>query len=247
MTTRLGGISPLPYDSMNVGSTSGDTIENVKQNKALLATWVKQQGLENAHIPYLKQVHGIHALNLDEDNIKTLFASNKEPEADACFTTTKGVVCAVRVADCMPVLIAVPGGVAAIHAGWRSLAQGIITNTLKQLLQASKQEAKNAVVWLGPCIGKEKFEVGSDVRKAFEQQHPNNTQAFKSIPGQTDKWLGNLPWLARAELQRNGVKHIYIDGRCTVTDEKLFFSYRRDQIKLGGTGRMIACIWMQTP
>lgn len=246
MSTRLGGISPAPYNSMNVGSTSGDKVENVTQNRKLLAQWINQQGLEHAQAPYFKQVHGIHALNLDDENIRSLLAQGQEPEADACYTTTKGVVCAVRVADCMPVFIAVPGGVAAIHAGWRGLAQGIIQNTLKQLLHACQQDVKNAVVWLGPCIGKEKFEVGPDVKKAFEQRHADNTQAFKPIPGQANKWLGNLPWLAQTELHRNGVKQIYTDGRCTVTEEKLFFSYRRDQKKLGGTGHMIACIWMQT-
>ena len=245
MTTRLGGVSPTPYNSMNVGAASGDTDENVQKNKAQLTNWLEQQGLRKANTCYLKQVHGTHALNLDDCTIRERMAKGEEPQADACYTTTKGIVCAIRVADCMPVLIAVPRGVAAIHAGWRGLAQGIITKTLTQLLQASKQTAANATIWLGPCIGAEKFEVGADVKEAFESLRPGNQHAFSPHPYQADKWLANLPWLAAEELKRSGVRNIYRDGRCTVTEEALFFSYRRDQKKLGGTGRMIACIWLQ--
>jgi len=247
MTTRLGGVSPPPYNSMNIGSTSGDTNDNVRQNKEQLSNWLKQQGLGQNSACYLKQVHGTHALNLNDSNIRHRMTKGEEPEADACYTTTTGVLCAVRAADCMPVLIAVPGGVAAVHAGWRGLAQGIITKTLQQLLQATRQKAANATIWLGPCIGPQKFEVGADVKEAFENQHPNNRHAFQPLPDQTNKWLANLPRLASEELKRHGVHHIYTDERCTYTEETLFFSYRRDQQKFGGTGRMIACIWMSPP
>ena len=163
----------------------------------------------------------------------------------ACITTTPGVLCAVRVADCMPVLIATPKGIAAIHAGWRGLAQGILTRTLKKLLTKTNEEANQANVWLGPCIGPQNFEVGSDVKDAFQNIHIENLQAFTPHPLQTNKWFADLPWLAMQELQRTGVQKISMDARCTFTEEKLFFSYRRDQKKLGGTGRMLCGIWIQ--
>ncbi|MGL4667713.1 MAG: peptidoglycan editing factor PgeF, partial [Saezia sp.] len=217
---------------------------NIQHNKNILTSWLRQEGLDQGEIHYFNQVHGTHALNLDEPSIRALLENEEQLPADACYTTTPGVLCAIRTADCMPVLISVPGGVAAIHAGWRGLAAGIVTKTLEKLLQTSKQEACSATVWLGACIGKHKFEVGADVKSAFEQQHPDNSHAFNPIPDHPQHWLADLLWLAQTELKRAGVQHIYTDGRCTVTDEHLFFSYRRDQKKLGGTGQMMTCIWM---
>lgn len=246
MTTRLGGVSPPPYDSMNVGSTSGDLLDNVSQNKKIVDDWIKSLGLKQGRACYLKQVHGTKALNLDQCSLRLDLARGQELKADACYTTTRGVVCAVRVADCMPVFLAVPGGVAAIHAGWRGLAKGVVHKTLEKLLHVTQQTVQNVSVWLGPCIGNSRFEVGDDVKQAFESVDVANRRAFKSIPTDTDHWLADLHMLAKEELMRYGVEgeNIWVDERCTYVEEQLFYSYRRDQIKLGGTGRMLACIWM---
>lgn len=247
MTTRQAGVSLVPYDSMNMGSSTGDAIENVKKNREILRTWLSQEcsheiSLEN--MVFLKQVHGCDALCLDDPDVMLLAAKGVEPVADACYTTIAGRVCIVRAADCMPVLLAVPGGVAAIHAGWRGLAKGVIAKTMYKLLHATGKTEKDIVAWLGPCIGPKQFEVGDDVKTAFESKHQANTHAFIASDN-SGKWLADLPQLAQIELEQCGVIQIYTDGRCTVTEKDLFYSYRRDQKMLGDTGRMAACIWIK--
>lgn len=247
MTTRQAGVSLAPYDSMNVGSSTEDNVENVKRNKEILRTWLSQEcsnEIESGKMVFLRQVHGCEAVCLDDPDIMSLVARGIEPVADACYTTMPGRVCIARAADCMPVLLAVPGGVAAIHAGWRGLAKGVVVKTLHKLLQATGKTEKDVVAWLGPCIGPKQFEVGDDVRIAFESRYQENTRAF--IAGDyAGKWWANLPQLAQMELARCGVVQIYVDGRCTVTEKALFYSYRRDQKSLGDTGRMAACIWIK--
>lgn len=163
--------------------------------------------------------------------------ANKEQIADASFTTALNRVCTVLTADCLPLLICNKAGthIAAIHAGWRGLAGGIIENTLNALNQPSD----DLLVWLGPAIGPSKFEVGEDVYSAFTNKHSESALAF--IPHASGKWLANLYELAKIRLKFMGISKIYGGHFCTYSQEELFYSYRRDH---GNTGRMASMIWI---
>jgi polyphenol oxidase len=161
-------------------------------------------------------------------------------EADASFTLMPNHVCAVLTADCLPILICNRQGtfVAAIHAGWRGLARGVIEATIKH----APLPLNELQIWLGPAIGPSKFEVGADVYDAFTRNHPDSSLAFQ--PLKPDKWLADLYKLARMRLNILGITSIYGGNFCTYTQEELFYSYRRDQ---GKTGRMASLIWIQNP
>ncbi len=162
---------------------------------------------------------------------------NNGNEADASFTYQPNRVCVVQTADCLPLLICNKQGtyVAAIHAGWRGLAGGIIEATLKN----APHPLNDLVIWLGPAIGPEKFEVGLDVYDAFIREHPASRAAF--TPSAEGKWLANLYALARARLSDLGITEIYGGDFCTYSQQDLFFSYRHDKSK---TGRMASLIWI---
>ena len=231
MTTRAGGGSVAPWDSMNLGIAVDDDPAQVARNRALL------QEATGAQLVFLKQVHGARVVRLTHEHVG-------EPvmEADACVTTEPGLACLVQVADCMPVLMAAPGGVAAAHAGWRGLAGGVIEAALCDLCKATGCEPSQVVCWLGPCIGPGAFEVGADVLDGFGVQITGaDPTRFKPLrPG---KWLANLPQLARDRLAAAGVTRVSGGEWCTVEDQvdgrSRFFSFRRDRV----TGRMAAAIW----
>jgi YfiH family protein len=178
---------------------------------------------------WLTQTHSTHAVEAITANIGK--------NADASFTQQKNQVCAVLTADCLPILICNKQGTfaAAIHAGWRGLANGVIEETLKN----APKNFEDLLVWLGPAIGPQKFEVGQDVFDAFVQKHPSSCAAF--LPFSKGKWLANLYELARLRLHDLGVTKIYGGEYCTHSQQNLFFSYRRDQ---GKTGRMASLIWI---
>ena len=185
-------------------------------------------------------------------------------QADACITVQRGLACTIMVADCLPVLLATEDGavVAAAHAGWRGLAgvdepggQGVLESVYQHLkaaiLENTEDDATKIVAWLGPCIGPSAFEVGPEVKAAFEAGQPGTDRFF--VPGGAGKYLADLPALARLRLQALGVTQIYgNDGSlpwCTVSNPSRFFSHRRDAgvggNGFGTTGRMAACIWME--
>ncbi|WP_338803275.1 purine nucleoside phosphorylase YfiH [Xenorhabdus griffiniae] len=224
-TTRLGGVSQSPYDSLNLGNHVGDVSEYVERNRTLL--------VEYAQLPqqptWLEQVHGTRVITLDGQPL----VNN---QADAVYTNTPDQVCAVMTADCLPVLFCSISGdeVAAAHAGWRGLCAGVLENTVSRF--SAKPDMIRA--WLGPAIGPEKFEVGSEVRDAFIATNPDLKQAFTSYG---NKFLANIYLLAKLKLQSVGITEIFGGTACTVTGEKNFFSYRRD----GNTGRMATLIWLR--
>ena len=156
--------------------------------------------------------------------------------ADAAFTTEPGVVATVMTADCLPLLICNRAGteVAAVHAGWRGLAAGVI----EQTLACFQSPAAELLVWLGPAIGPTAFEVGSEVRAIFMAQNPLVSDAFVALSA--EKYLADLYQLARLRLQQSGVTAIYGAEYCTYSDQQRFFSYRRD----GQTGRMASSVWL---
>lgn len=237
MSTRQGGYSREPWDSFNLGDHVGDAPERVQANRQRLADTLGVRPV------FLQQVHGTGVLEL---NAQTPDGA----VADACFTFAAGQACTIMVADCLPVLLWDVRGqwVAAAHAGWRGLAgqQGVgVLEALWSRLKARGAMAETTGVWLGPCISPQAFEVGPEVRQAFLVDQPELTGAFK--PAQGDRWLADLPALARARLLRLGLTQV--DGNdgsphwCTVSRPALFFSHRRDAARLGSTGRMAACIW----
>ncbi|MDB5806382.1 MAG: uncharacterized protein JWN73_3704 [Betaproteobacteria bacterium] len=225
ITTRAGGVSPAPYDSMNFGLRSGDTAQNVRANRALLRAALPAEPL------WLHQVHGnvvVHAESAADDSA-----------ADGAVAHTAGRVCAVMAADCMPVLLCNRAGTAvgAAHAGWRGLAGGV----LEAAVDALDCGPEDVMAYLGPCIGPAQFEVGDDVLAAFSAHDPRAATAFRRYPGRPGKWLCDLYALARQRLHARGVRMVFGGGFCTVSDRR-FFSHRRDQ---GSSGRMAGLIWLE--
>ena len=230
MTTRAGGVSAAPYESLNLGIAVDDDPLAVAANRARLAL-----ALDGARPVYLKQVHGARVVHLTAGD-----ADHPPQEADASLTIEPGVACLVQVADCLPVLLAAPDarGVAAAHAGWRGLAGGVVDHTVAALCEAASCAASDLSAWLGPCIGPQQFEVGADVVSAFGG---GAGRRFLPRPAAADKWLADLPGLARDRLASLGVTNIKGGQWCTVEDASRFFSFRRDRV----TGRMAACIWIE--
>ena len=224
-TTRAGGVSGGPFASLNLRDGIGDDPAAVAENLERLraATGVAPV--------LLNQVHGTRVVRVGTADLGTVH------EADASVTTERGVACAVGIADCLPVLMAAPGGVAAAHAGWRGLAGGVVENTLAALCEASGAAPAEVHVWLGACIGPDAFEVGADVLAGFGADPAAASPRFRPLrPG---KWLADLPGLANDRLAAVGVRHVAGGRWCTVADASRFFSFRRDRL----TGRMLALCW----
>lgn len=226
VTTRAGGVSMGPYASMNLGTRTDDDPAAVAENRALLQRCLPQPP------QWLAQVHGSTVVDAD-----TLTGSpTAVAQADASVALCPGTVCAILIADCLPILLTDRAGgcVGAAHAGWRGLAGGVIANTVARMPAAPA----DLMAWIGPGIGPTAFEVGDDVLQAFCADAPERKSAFKSLPA-ADKWLCDLPALARDALRRAGVAQIYGGNLCTWSDAQRFYSYRRDKV----TGRMAALIW----
>lgn len=225
MTTREGGVSAAPWASYNLGDHVGDTPAHVAANRERL-----RQKLP-AEPEWLKQVHSARVVEIGRE---------PHPEADASFTRQTGQVCAVLTADCLPVLFCDRAGsvVAAAHAGWRGLADGVLEATIATM-QVSPGEI---LAWMGAAIGPRAFEVGDEVRQAFVAQHSEAAEAFVPHPstGTAPKWLADIFLLARIRLGHAGVHATFGGGRCTFSEADSFYSYRRD----GVTGRMASLIWL---
>ncbi len=226
-TTRLGGVTHHPFGAFNLGTHVNDDAALVAQNRSKLA---KQCKLPVNALQWLNQTHGISVCEAEPDG--------RVREADASYSNSQSVACVIMTADCLPVLLCDKQGrqVAAVHAGWRSLAGGIIEATL-----ATFPNPLDVTAWLGPAIGPTAFEVGKDVIDAFCINSPESTKyAFSPHPNHPDKWLADLYLLARIRLHSLGVTAIYGGDFCTFNDESRFYSYRRD----GQTGRMASLIWL---
>jgi len=226
VTTRLGGVGTGAYASFNLGLRAGDDPAAVAANRGRL----------RAHLPaepvWLHQVHGASVVEAMR------VPAGEEPRADAAWTSEPGVVCAVLVADCMPVLMCSADGqrVGVAHAGWRGLSAGVIERTL----EAMELSPDRTLAWLGPAIGPAAFEVGADVLEAFAAPHPEDASAFAAREDRPGKWHADLFELARRRLARLGVTQVHGGGLCTWSDPARFFSYRRDR----APGRMAAVAWI---
>lgn len=235
MSTRAGGISHSPWDSLNLGTAVGDSPAAVAENRRRFVALI------GAQPAWLRQVHGRSVVPAHE-----ALAAAEPPQADASWTDQPGVACIVQVADCLPVLLSAPGGraVAAAHAGWRGLAGGVVEAALAALCEAARCEPPQVSAWLGPCIGPRRFEVGVEVLKAFGQA-PDQVDPRHFSPGAPSsgaaRWLANLPELALERLARLEVARVSGGRWCTVEQRSRFFSYRRD----GVTGRLAAAIWIR--
>ena len=237
-TTRQGGISLPPYDSLNLGDHVGDDPAAVASNRVAFSRALR------ARPAFLQQVHGSGVAKLE-------MRTPDGTPADACIATEPGLACTIMVADCLPVLFTDTEGrvVAAAHAGWRGLAGtggcGILENVVQAfratLLFAGADSASETLAWLGPCIGPQAFEVGDEVRQAFELADPAAAAVFQ--PHADGKWLADLAGLARLRLTALGIARVYgNDGTpawCTASNPSRFFSHRRDRV----SGRFAASIW----
>jgi YfiH family protein len=230
-TTRDGGVSRGRYESLNLGDHVGDELAHVAENRNRLRMAI------GARPVFLQQVHGTAVVALDaaQDVVRDGTA------ADACTATAAGLACTIMVADCLPVLFTDEAGhrVAAAHAGWRGLAGGVLEQTAKAF---KADGAARVIAWLGPCIGPKAFEVGPEVKAAFEAHAPEAASCFRPAPA-PGKWLADLPALARQRLRAVGIEAVHgndgSDGWCTVGNPSRFFSHRRD----GVSGRFAALVW----
>ncbi|MCH1929810.1 peptidoglycan editing factor PgeF [Shewanella sp. A25] len=260
MTDRHGGglgvghcgVSVAPYDSLNLGLHVGDDAEQVYTNRGLLAkalqlptepVWLEQvhgtEVIDLANIAAIPLVHTESAKqNASLEAIHTLNA-NSAPVADASYSNLAGRVCVVMTADCLPVLLCNQQGteVAAAHAGWRGLCDGVIEAAASRFVS----KPSDLIAYLGPTIGPTKFEVGSEVRAAFMAKDENAEKCFTAQPENSDKYLADIIGLAKLRLAKLGITQVYSADICTVTSPD-YFSYRRDKI----TGRMASLIWLMS-
>ena len=221
VTTRAGGVSLAPFDSLNLGDHVGDDPQAVAENRRRL---IERLGCNPA---WLQQVHSADVVEADPAAVAV---------ADASWTTTPGRACAVLTADCLPALFCdrAASRVAAAHAGWRGLAGGVLENTVAAL----GVPAGELLVWLGPAIGPQSFEVGAEVREAFVVQHAQAEQAF-SVSRNAGRFMADLYALARIRLAAIGVTAVHGGGLDTFSDPR-FFSYRRAP----RSGRLASLIWL---
>jgi YfiH family protein len=225
VTTRAGGVSVGAYSSLNLGTHVGDSKDAVLENRRRVRDAL---GLI-AEPTWLNQVHGTNVIEAGE--------YDEPPTADASFSVVPGAPCVVLTADCLPVIFCDDAGtrVAAAHAGWRGLADGVLAATVGAL----GVRPTTLLAWLGPAIEQSAFEVGNEVRERFVEASPSNAHAF--VRNERSRWQADLSELARLELQRLGVSRIHGGRFDCHRDSARFFSYRRD----GVTGRMGTFVWME--
>ena len=220
-TTRLSGFSQFPYDSNNLGLAVGDNEHHVIQNR--------QQLIEYLHLPgepqWLRQTHSTHCVLVEED-------SNRD--ADASISRSGKHPLVILTADCLPITLCNKQGneIAAIHAGWRGLVNGIVENTLSKM----HSKASDLLAWVGPAICQKCYEVGDEVYQTFTSKYPESKNAFKPV---NSKWLANLPQIAELVLNSCGINAVYQSGLCTFELENELYSYRRNS----QTGRIGTLIW----
>ncbi|WP_260260803.1 peptidoglycan editing factor PgeF [Vibrio intestinalis] len=224
-STRQGGFSTNEYLGLNLGTHVGDDADLVASNRAQL---VELAQMPSAPV-WLNQTHST--------KVAEVFAPSSEIlDADGVYTSATGVVCSAMTADCLPVLLTDSKGtqVAAVHAGWRGLANGIVENAVEKF-------SGEVIAWLGPAIGPSAFEVGEDVLNAFADFDAQAIDAFQPT-GEYGKWWANMDELATQRLNKLGVTQVFTSGLCTYSEPERFYSYRRD----GVTGRQATFIWLES-
>ena len=237
MTTRRGGVSRAPYDELNLGYATKDDRASVVENERLLASAFDVQ---TDAIRWVYQVHGVEVHHAEALPVNAPLGATTIT-GDAIVSHTPGLVCGIKIADCMPVLFAARDGVSvgAAHAGWRGLSGGVLENTVA----AMRTDPSKIVAWMGPCIGPKAFEVGEEVRDAFIKHDASAAAHFAprpapAAPATPGKFLCDLYAIARLRLGAMGISEITGGGYCTFEQPDLFFSHRRNPL----TGRMAALI-----
>jgi polyphenol oxidase len=225
-TTRIGGVSKAPWDSFNLATHVGDDLSHVAANRTRLRELLKLE----AEPAWLNQVHGVTVKNLDGAPFSPIPFT-----ADAAVATRAGTACVVMVADCLPVLFCSRDGqrIAAAHAGWRGLAEGVLERTL----EAMGMPVSELRAWIGPAISQEHFEVGDEVREVFVKADRAASSRFRM--NARSRWQADLAGLARLRLASLGLTDVSGGRWCTFADRERFYSHRRD----GKGGRMAALIW----
>jgi YfiH family protein len=221
-TTRLSGFSKAPYDANNLGLHVGDQQEYVLQNREQLIKQLKLPGEPQ----WLNQTHSTRCVQVDEE---------LDRNADAAVTRSSKHPLVILTADCLPIMLCNTQGneIAAIHAGWRGLANGVVENTLEQM----RSKTEDLLAWIGPAICQKCYEVGNEVYETFTDKHPLSKQAFKATGA--NKWLADLPKIAEIVLNTQGIKAVYQSELCTFESESELYSYRR----ASQTGRIGTLIW----
>ncbi|WFE68208.1 peptidoglycan editing factor PgeF [Thiomicrospira sp. R3] len=227
-TTRVGGRSLAPYASFNLAEHAGDSLDGVVQNRLLLQSALPS----DVQLAWLDQQHTSRVVHFNQ-------ACLTKRVADAVWSDQPNQVCAVMTADCLPILLTSQSArlVAAVHAGWRGLAHGVIEQTLSVL----PDRPENMIAWIGPAISQDYFEVGQDVWDVFCADNAVNRRFFKTVSLHDAKFKADLPGLAKQQLNALGVTQVYLSGMCSFAEASRFYSYRRD----GQTGRMASLIWLQ--
>ena len=228
VTTRHGGKSKSPYDHCNLATHVGDDFTVVSNNRNIILT---QLELLEQQACWLNQVHGTKVVELKKNNQRTI-------EADGCYTSEFNTPCIVLTADCLPIMLCDTQGqwVAALHAGWRGLAGGII----EQAIQQCTLPTDTLLAWLGPAISQVVYEVGEDVRETFIKQNVQLATAFIKSSS-VGLWKCDLYALAKIKLKQQGVHQIYGGDHCTYSEKDTFYSYRREGAL---SGRMASIIWI---
>lgn len=230
---RSGGFSSAPYDSFNLGLHVGDDQDRVNKNRQLLPNF--------QNFIWLNQTHSNICLDLDIGGNHT----DNSLQGDACFSIRQKQVCAVMTADCLPVLLCDQQGacVAAVHAGWRGLADGVIENTVAKM----PVKANSLIAWMGPAISQRHFEVGVEIKQTFID-YP---QAFCANNQTADKYFADLYYIARQKMLALGITQIFGGEYCTYQQADLFFSHRRathqaskNNSCIATTGRMVSAIYL---
>ena len=238
ITTRQGGVSAAPYESLNLGTHVGDDPQRVQQNRELLTA-----SLPNEPI-WLNQVHGTDIW------IETAKNDSASLNADGAVSIQSHQVLAIMTADCLPVLLCDNTGavIGAAHAGWRGLCHGVIDHAIEcmfDLMGADDRRKFNASIsaYLGPAIGQAHFEVGSEVRDIFLQTYKSKSLVDSCfLPSiNENKYMADLHELAKIRLQEMGVQEIHGQPHCCYEDHMHFFSYRREKV----TGRFASLIWKE--
>ncbi|NPA72076.1 MAG: peptidoglycan editing factor PgeF [Gammaproteobacteria bacterium] len=290
-TNRQGGVSHAPFDGFNLAIHVGDHLEQVLVNRQTLfhaaklpsqPVWLDQKHTTRAiQLPYSSPHVSLDGIPVSQASISERSQSSQQENfkdiqttrpgqlevADASWTEAAGLVSVVMTADCLPILITNQSGtlVSAIHAGWKGLAEGIISQTLASFPQTPRNQPEQLIAWIGPAISAEHFEVGEEVREQFVAKDSDNAQFFQSkqprqskqrnksqqhecpvesqencLQDRSVKYLADLPGLAKLELQKIGVRNITLSGLCTYALADQFYSYRRS----GKTGRIASLIWL---
>ena len=222
-TTRRGGVSQAPFDSLNLGLHVGDNAEDVARNRDRLRDALQLPGEPS----WINQTHSTRVITLEQDDGR---------DADAAITREPGRIAVVMTADCLPILLCNRQGseVAAIHAGWRGLQAGVLQGTISTMQSPPRQ----LMAWIGPGISQGCFEVGEEVYAAFVDADAAATSWF--LANRPGHWLCDLAGLAESVLRQQGVADVLRSPHCSYRDAEMFYSYRREPV----SGRMASLIWI---